>query len=110
MTDPLPLVTDPPRFTAALIAYFGDGTRPGYYPGSEINGSSRILEQFPGDGPALAAQVNQMLDAAYDWKGPLLPLDDKLQRIRTQLSTHYPFLPAFLQEKVVQCCAYSLSR
>lgn len=102
-------VSDPSRFTAALVAYFGNGTDPGYLPGSSINGKARVAAEFPQYDTVLNTEIDQLFDAAYSlpdlWRESL---DDSLEKVRMFIVSEYDFLPPPLQSKIVDCCSYSL--
>ena len=105
----MPTIPDKERFTRALIDYFDDDSQPGYSPTAAIDGNARISAHFPEHAVELRGQIDQMFESAFNLPDlPSLALDDAMAAIRRFMASEYPFLPSVLQEKVVNCCGYSL--
>jgi hypothetical protein len=105
----MPAVPDPTRFTRALIAFFGDDSSPGYSPTAALDGNARIRAEFPEHAADLSARIEQMFAAAFGLPGlESLALEEAIAAIREFVASEYRFLPAVLQAKVVNRCAYCL--
>src|SRR5262245_13066379 len=105
----MPTIPDPERFTRALIDYFDDDSDPGYSPTAALDGNVRISAHFPEHAVQLHRQIDHMFESAFNLPNlTSLRLDDAMAVIRNFIASEYPFLPSVLQEKVVNCCGYSL--
>jgi hypothetical protein len=105
----MPTVPDSKQFTRALVAYFGDDSSPGYSPTDALGGHARVRAEFPEHAADLIAQIDQMIESAFDLPGVRsLALEDAMAAIQEFIASEYGFLPPLLQAKVVNCCGYGL--